>query len=352
MKFGTFQLVENPEWLSERETFRQDVEIMQYAEELGFDEVWITEHHFNRYGLCTDPLLYATHVAAKTKRIRIGTAILVLPFHNPIRLAEQIAMVDILSDGRLDVGVGRGYQPVEYAGMNLPIDKGNEIFSEVLDVLFQAWTQPKVDFNGKYFTFKDTVVLPKPVQKPHPPVYVATSTPAKMREAARRGFRLMYGSVDTPAEQGGPTIQSIWEKIAREEGLPETAIKSAGQDFPKTVRIYVAETDEQAWREIQKPLAWFIEHFLGQSAGAGNVAGGQFSQYKESEKTFQSPLESFRDRDIYGSPETVARKIREMRTKTGVGNFVGWFSFGGLDVDKAKNSMRLFAKEVMPRLKD
>src|SRR5208337_4411471 len=148
MKFGMLHLFENPVGKSEYQIVKEQFDLMRAAEDLGFDSIWPAEHHFTEYGYCASPALSLAAVASVTKRIRLGTGVVVLPFHNPIRVAEELAMLDLMSDGRLDFGVGRGYQPLEFKGFQIDQAKSRGIFNESLEVIMQAWTQERVNFKG------------------------------------------------------------------------------------------------------------------------------------------------------------------------------------------------------------
>ena len=170
MKFGMLHLFENPIDKTEHQIVREQLDLMRAAEDYGFDSVWPAEHHFTEYGYCASPAVTLAAVAAVTKRVRLGTGIVVLPFHNPIRVAEDFAMLDLMSDGRVDLGVGRGYQPVEYRGFQVDQEKSRGIFNEALQVIVQAWTQERINFKGAHYNIVDQPVRPKPLQKPHPPI--------------------------------------------------------------------------------------------------------------------------------------------------------------------------------------
>ena len=148
MKFGLFFLLERPTGKDDAQIYAESLEQIRVGEDLGFDSVWLAEHRFTAYGEMPDTMVFAAAAAAVTTRVRIGTAVVVLPFHNPIRLAEQVAMVDVLSGGRLDFGVGRGYQAGEYRGFNIPMDESRTRFEEVLDICVGLWTQDGFSFDG------------------------------------------------------------------------------------------------------------------------------------------------------------------------------------------------------------
>ena len=170
MKFTVFHLSQSPEWMTDAEVLREEVGLMTYADELGFDAVWMAEHHFHHYCVCPDPLLLAAHAAANTRRIRIGTAANVLTLGHPLRIAEQAAMVDCLSGGRLDVGFAKGYGPREFAAYGVELPEAGERFREAVEIILGAWTQDEFTYQGKHFQVPYPVTLrPRPVQQPPPP---------------------------------------------------------------------------------------------------------------------------------------------------------------------------------------
>jgi len=184
-KFGVFSLSQFPDLARVVERFDDDLGFFELAEKLGYDKVWIAEHLFSTYGLVTSTQVYAAAIAQRTKKIRIGMAVCAIPFNHPLRTASDFALVDILSHGRLDFGVGRAYQPHEFVGLGVPMDKSREMLTEGLDIVLKAWTQEKISYKGKFWTIPEEVeLLPKPVQKPHPPVYQATISPESFEQAA------------------------------------------------------------------------------------------------------------------------------------------------------------------------
>ena len=194
-KFGVFSLSQFPDLAKVVESFDNDLGFFELAEKLGYDKVWIAEHLFSTYGLVTSTQVYAAAIAQRTKKIRIGMAVCAIPFNHPLRTASDFALVDILSHGRLDFGVGRAYQPHEFVGLGVPMDQSREMLAEGLDIVLKSWTQEKISYKGKFWTIPEPVeLLPKPVQKPHPPVYQATISPESFEQAARAGINLQMAS--------------------------------------------------------------------------------------------------------------------------------------------------------------
>ena len=195
MYFGMLHLFENPMGKSEHTIVREQLALMRAAEGLGFDSVWPAEHHFSEYGYCASPALSLAAIASQTHTLRLGTGVVVLPLNHPLRVAEDFAMLDLMSDGRVDLGVGRGYQPTEFRGYSIDVQHTRQMFDEGIQVLKQAWTQEKVNFQGTYYQCTDVPVRPKPLQKPHPPIWMACLSPETFHLAGRYGFHLLYGTV-------------------------------------------------------------------------------------------------------------------------------------------------------------
>ena len=160
MRFGTYYFLQAPPAVGHPDVIRHEIEQMMWTEELGFDSIWLTEHHFIDYGLSVSPAVLAAAAAMRTRRVRIGLAAAILPFHDPVRLAEELAMVDILSEGRLDVGVGRGNRPVEFEGYRVPQIENRERFDESLAIIVKAWTAERFSFEGRHFTIPEVRVSP------------------------------------------------------------------------------------------------------------------------------------------------------------------------------------------------
>ena len=168
MKFGVFTIVPWHESVSQERALNESLEIIEMADELGIDEVWLGEHRFSRHGLLSGIFSFAGAVAARTKRLRIGTAVVVLPLHNPIHVAEEMAMLDVITGGRIEFGMGSGYQRQEFDGMGIDITTSRERFRESVDVIQKSWTEETLTFHGKFTHVDDIWVIPKPIQKPHP----------------------------------------------------------------------------------------------------------------------------------------------------------------------------------------
>ena len=172
IKFGTFLLMQSPSARSSQEIYSRAIDIAQAAETLSFRNVWLAEHHFSTYGYLSRPAQLATFIAAKTTRLRVGTAVIVVPLHHPLVIAEEIATLDQLAGGRVDIGLGRGYQHYEFERLGLELDSARSRWEESVDVILKAFRGEPFSYEGKLFTIPETSVFPQPLQKPHPPIWV------------------------------------------------------------------------------------------------------------------------------------------------------------------------------------
>ena len=260
MKFGLFHSVQLPNPSEQERYYREALEQVLHAERLGYNSVWFTEHHFTRHGIVSATLSVLAYLAGVTDTIRLGTAVTVLPFHNPVQLAEQTATVDVLSNGRLDLGVGRGYQWGEFHRMNVPMDEASRRFEESMEVLTRAWTSIEpFDHRGEFWSFNDMTVLPRPVQQPHPPVYVAASGADSVARVVRNDWNLLIGQGETQGQVAGQ-IEFYQDALAEAEAeyTPQRVVVARA--------MYAAPTTEQARREAEVPFMWFKQ--TGQEVSA------------------------------------------------------------------------------------
>ncbi len=353
MRFGTFFFFQAPPGHQHPDIIHRELEQIVWSEELGFDEIWLTEHHFIDYGLSVDPAALAAAAASRTRRMRIGLAAAILPFHDPIRLAEQLALVDIISNGRLDVGVGRGNRPAEFSGYRVPQVESRERFDEAVHIMVRAWTEERFAHDGRFFKIPEVRVIPKPVQQPHPPLYQVCVSPDGIENTALRGWpmlnSLLRGGVEQLVDSRDKYVDTL-KKCGRTEAEIATLLRNWGVSR----QIYVAPTDAQALVEAKDAEMWYQEalrRFLIPE------------RIEESHPSLQPGFRAMADRLskvtweglvaetlAFGSPETVARHMEEMR-RLGVGQMMCWMNFGGLPQDKVRRSMELFAREVMPRFR-
>lgn len=353
MRFGTYYFLQAPPGTADAEVIQREFDQMCLSEELGFDSVWLTEHHFTEYGLSVSPVAISTALAVRTSRIKIGWAAAILPFHDPIRLAEEIALADILSRGRLLVGVGRGNRPGEFAGFRVPQEESRERFHETLELMLAAWTQERVSYHGKFFQVGELAVRPKPLTRPHPPIFLVATSPETVSFAARRGWPILNSVITGPLSQV-IAHRDLYLATRREMGASEEQARQMLDGWGVSRHIYVAPTDAQAMREARAAEEWYQ---------------GAFKRFLIPERIEDAPpslqprframaarFEHFRLDDVlresvlFGSPERVIDGLEEMRA-LGIGEVLCWMNFGGLAPELVARSMRLFADRVIPRFR-
>jgi alkanesulfonate monooxygenase SsuD/methylene tetrahydromethanopterin reductase-like flavin-dependent oxidoreductase (luciferase family) len=353
MRFGTFYFFQAPPGHRHDDIIRRELEQIEWTEELGFDEIWLTEHHFIDYGLSVDPAALASAAASRTRRIRIGLAAAILPFHHPLRLAEQMALVDIISNGRLDVGVGRGNRPAEFRGYRVAQEESRERFDEAVEIMQRAWTEDRFSYHGRFFQVPEVSVIPKPVQRPHPPLYQVCVTKDGIENTALRGWPMLNSVLFGPVSQL-VTNRDIYVEALKKSGRSPEEIAGLLSRWGVSRQIYVAETDATALAEAKEAELWYQESFRRfvlpdriEDAHPSLQPGFRAMEERLARITWESLVA---ETLAFGSPDTVARHIAEMRDM-GVGQVMCWMNFGGLAQARVRRSMELFVREVMPRFR-
>jgi alkanesulfonate monooxygenase SsuD/methylene tetrahydromethanopterin reductase-like flavin-dependent oxidoreductase (luciferase family) len=353
MRFGTYFFLQATPGRSAAEVITAEMDQMVLSEDLGFDSVWLTEHHFSDYGLSAAPSVLAATLAARTTRIRIGTAVYVIPFHHPIRLAEETATLDILSGGgRLVVGIGRGNRPLEFVGHGIAQDDSRTRMEEGVEILIQAWTQPQVTFHGRHWNLDNIAVQPQPLSKPHPPLAVAASSDQSVTWAATNGWRILSSGLGTPLP-ALKRLHALYSDALVKASHPSATIADLLANWVVTKHVYVADTDAQARREAEPHERWYLDSFARSLRADGLI--GLSADVRQQAQQMATRIanrrweELIEDSLLIGSPATVRAKAAELEA-AGVGELVCWMNFGGLPVKKVRRSMQLFADEVMPAL--
>ena len=348
MKFGLFYLFSDFGNIPQDQVFHEVLEEIEYAEELGFDSVWIPEHHFAVYGMMGNPLVMAAAIAQRTHRMKIGTAVMVLPLQHPLRVAEDAALVDALSEGRLLLGLGRGYQPPEFHGFGVPQHASREMFLEGFEILKRALSGEKFTYEGQFWKIQEpTEIFPKPIQKPHPPFYFAGISPASYEIAARLGVSLLrspqFSDLDTVVR-----AFDDYKSQMRGFGHDPDAL-----DQPLSVRTFVAPTDEEARTEA-KHVVWFYHLLATLLPGApGRPQPAGYEHYAR-DPSFLSRVtvdDVWERGTCFGSPERVIELMKLYLRKTGATHLMAQMRIGGLEHIKVLRSMELFAKYVIPALR-
>jgi alkanesulfonate monooxygenase SsuD/methylene tetrahydromethanopterin reductase-like flavin-dependent oxidoreductase (luciferase family) len=340
--------------------YAEHLEEMAHCEELGFDGVVFNEHHYSAYGTMPSPNLIASALSQKTKKIKIGVLGNILPLRNhPVRVAEEYAMIDCLSNGRLIAGFVRGIPP-EYIWYGVNPEESRGRFEEAYNLIMTAWTEPVWSHEGKFFKLRDCAIWPRPVQQPHPPVWIAARSAESVEWCVKR--HLPCAQVYQTTGQIEDTFDYYRAK-AKEEGW------DAGPDkFILCRHIYIDETGQKA-RELAEPaMRYFFTVFnRGFNEALNKAAVDQkLTAALTTERSFSYFREGNRERRdfskldwdgllstgylIAGNPDSVAKQIRDQMTQVGADHFMGMFHIGNLHHEKVINSLDLFQKEIMPRL--
>ncbi|MGZ5121402.1 MAG: LLM class flavin-dependent oxidoreductase [Burkholderiales bacterium] len=338
MDIGTFLLMQSPSAQSPEEIYARGLEQAQAAESLGFRNVWLGEHHFSTYGYLSRPVQLATFIAAKTTRLRVGTAVIVVPLHHPLIIAEEIAMLDLLSGGRTDVGLGRGYQRYEFERFGLELDSGGKRWDESIDILLKAFEGKPFSYDGKLFKFPETSVFPQPVQRPHPPIWITAQSAYSLEAAVRRGFNVLTGGFGVPIERLAE-FGKLFDRVVEEAKPPKRPLVGVQR------AVYVTKDAADA-REAAEQARWNMRVTLSLRNNYERVENG---------KAIAVPAPSEPDMDelldrylIIGTPDTCIRQIQRVKDLVGITHFNCSFWLGDLQQARVLRSMELFSREVMP----
>jgi len=347
MEFGLFTEFQCPPGMGEAAAFDESMAQMRAAEELGFDAVWLAEIHFQKdRSVLSAPLVVAGALATATRRVKIGIAVQVLPLSHPLRLAEDVATVDQLSRGRLEFGVGRSGLPGHYQGFNIAYTESRERFLETLEILLKAWTHERFSHAGKYWEFHDVCAMPKPYQKPHPPLRVAATTEETYPLVGRMGYPVFVAARTIPIPDLARHLVGYHEgwRAAGHPGRGEVGL---------SIPVYVAETDRQARDEAEASTM----HFFRAIARALRRSDGASTETAEAREGRAERLaeisydEALRERAVYGSPESVTDRLLELRETLDYSSLSVWMNAGGqIPHERVIRSMRLFTERVAPRL--
>ncbi len=310
----------------------------QIAEDLGFDTVWLTEHHFAEDGYSPSLLPIAGAIAGMTTRIRIGTFLLLLPLHNAVRVAEDAATVDLISNGRFDLGVGQGYAPAEFLGYGIPRNQRASRLEEGIEVIRGMWTQDPFSYVGKHYNLKNISMMPKPAQTPHPPLWIGAVHNKAVERAARLDCHFL-GTAD-------PAAQELYDSTLRTHGRDPINYYAAQQRW-----VYVAPTADQAWSDAQEHLHYMLLWYGRWFAAANDFPGAEQMAQLPPAAELRNMTEQLIGRPIIGNPEYVNQQLQTMISQIRTTHLVMGMHMPGLDPVKSQRSMELFAKEVMPGLR-
>ena len=377
MKFGYFCNTTNWKHKPYNQLLDEAREISIFCDENNWDSIWFTEHHFNHEGMesCTNPLMMGADVAARTKNIKIGQACNVITFHNPIRLAEDIALLDQLSEGRVEVGIGRGVYGREAINMNKEADlkdqaKNFRLFEETLNVMKKAWTEKFFNHQGEFYTYpapnfkwqhdmsppseefldmktnevKKISIVPKPFQKPHPAIWQVVDSPSSIEWAARNGINTIMWI---------PTVKALKKRFLLYQ---QAKSKAENRDVPLGEGIclvrdmFIADTMEEAEKLAGEHIVNYMR-WVCHWRGLGNHMDPGEVLPETDHKLDLLNYDFLHKRNLlFGTPEYVANKINELKSELNLQNLQVWSNFPGIEHEACMRSIKLFTDEVMPKI--
>jgi alkanesulfonate monooxygenase SsuD/methylene tetrahydromethanopterin reductase-like flavin-dependent oxidoreductase (luciferase family) len=353
MRFDLFYELAVPEFtgLTEREVIHQALEQIALADQAGFDGVWLVEHHFFRgYSHCPAPETMFGAISQRTERMRIGHGIVLLPFKHPVFVAERVAMLDILSDGRMDVGVGRGVSPLEYEVFGGAMEESRPRVEEGLEILRRCWADEPFSFNGRFWSFPEIDVVPKPIQKP-PPLWTAAVSPDTFPQAAEHGLGVLAGPFK-------PMFM-----VAEDREHFATRCDELGRDprelgFGMTLGTVVLDDQRRAREIAARNIRWFYEQLLRLTAPALEQGGPSYRYYREELATLREltggtpSLEALDAAGmiVAGNPSYAIERFQKI-ANTGIDHVLCAVQAGGVPHAEVMRSIELFGEQVIPALR-
>jgi alkanesulfonate monooxygenase SsuD/methylene tetrahydromethanopterin reductase-like flavin-dependent oxidoreductase (luciferase family) len=330
MKVGVLQFFS---WPGRRgpleEVYANALERIEIMDKVGFDAVWLAEHHFTTFSVCPSVHMLGTMAAARTKRLRIGTAVSLAALYHPLRLAEEVALLDMLSGGRVNWGAGRGFAHSEFNAFGVPIEESADRFREAVEIVLASWTQERMSFHGKHFSFDNIEVMPKPLQRPHPPTWMAATSESAIDWAANRGFSILMDPHASLEELGG-------KRRRYTEQLAKAGHSDRGRDIPMARLIALGPTMAKAEEVARRGAQWLIDAY----------AGPQHAHRKSTPpRTYggKDPAQHYVDSVIlHGTPDALIEQVKRLQEEIGL-NYL-------MCAPLSRETFRLLAEQVVPRL--
>ncbi|MQG63846.1 MAG: LLM class flavin-dependent oxidoreductase [SAR202 cluster bacterium] len=346
VEFGIFLEFPVREGGTEKEAFDESFVLVNEAEKLGVDSLWLAEYHFSPGRVMASPITILSNIAARTERIRLGTAVMLLPLANPVRVAEEIATLDLVSGGRVEFGIGRGTFPNVHEGFNSPFSESRGRFEESLEIIIKAWTNETFSFEGEFYNLKDLTVTPKPYQEPHPPVRVGVTSAESFMTTGRLGYDILINPSRVFTLAGlKPEIDGYHQawKDAGHTGRGKVGLR---------VPVYLSDDPEKAYDEPMESALFSMGRLSDRVASYAKYGGttGNWGQEAETVKNM-SYDDWFRDKVAYGTPEAVTEKLNSLTEELGLDQIMFEVNFGNkIDLDKQVNTLRLMMEQVVPNL--
>ena len=333
------------------EVYQNELKLADLAEPLGFDSIWGVEHHFTDYTMCPDVLQFLSYMAGRTERVQLGSMVVVLPWHDPMRIAEQFSVLDHLSGGRAIIGVGRGLGRVEFEGFRLDMSESRTRFAESAKMLVDALENGVAEFDGELIKQPKVDIRPKPYKSFQGRTYAAAVSPESSLALAQLGLGILI-IPQKPWSEVENELKAYQEIFQEVNGAPAPP--------PIVVGFTFCHEDQDRAKEMASEYVgnyWdsIMDHYEFRSDHLKETKGyeyyGKFTEKIEQYGT-QDVKDFFLDLQVWGTPDQCYDKIMSTRNRVGSDSFLAAFSFGAMPYDEVEKSMRLFAKEVLPRLKE
>lgn len=350
MHVGAAIICQNPErWLSDYEVYKHERLLADLVEPLGFDSIWAVEHHFTDYTMVPDVLQFLTYMAGRTSRLQLGSMVVVLPWHDPMRVAEQIALLDNLSDGRLILGLGRGAGQVEFEGFRVPMGESRQRFIEAAELVLTGLERGYCEYQGEFLYQPRKAIRPAPFKSFKGRTYAAAVSPESSEIMAKLGLGILI------------IPQKPWEHVASELETYRSVYRQVqGTEAPAPIAGAWVFCDENPVR-AEEMARTYIGNYWKSVIQHYNLSGEHFAQttgYEFYGKMARQVAKAgadgtadfFMNLQVWGTPEECYDKILDIRSKVGNDSFVGVFSYGGMPYEEAERSLRLFAGAVRPEL--
>lgn len=335
------------------QTYQEELTLADMAEDMGFDSIWALDHHFTGYTMSPDPTQMLTYFAGRTKRVQLGTAVIVLPWHDPVEVAEKIALLDVLSGGRTIIGYGRGAATVEYAGFRIPMDESRERFVECAEIVRRGLTQESFSYEGKYYKIPEIQIRPRPISHPEQRCYASSVSPESAEIMAKLGLGVLI------------IAQRSWEDTAKDYLRYRENARAAGFEPRPPIGLFnvlVCDDKQEAEDLAQEHMGAMFDsienHYRFSEGHLTKVKGYEF--YGKMAKTYAKlnadqeakakAIAFYRSLHASGTPDQVLEKFRYIHSTVALEHVVNTFAFGGLPFDKLRRSHQLFAEKVLPTL--
>jgi alkanesulfonate monooxygenase SsuD/methylene tetrahydromethanopterin reductase-like flavin-dependent oxidoreductase (luciferase family) len=348
MRFGLFYQASEAPGQTHADRYAEMLELIGLGDTLGFDVAWLAELHFGgAFSLLSSPLMAVPVIAQRTKRIRIGTAVTLLPLHHPLSCAEQAATADLLSGGRLEFGVGRGSIPSQFHGFRVPVSENRVRFDEALEIIRLAWTRERFSYRGAFFQVEDVSVVPRPVQRPHPPIRVAVHTAESFAHIGDLGLSIYSGTTTTPLPQLREYLALYREHLAAAGHAWRT------DQMALMLPVHVAATSAAARDAMRPGVLRYYQNLEVIFSQLPDSYADHLPRLKMIRDTIANlPYEKFcRDQGVFGDAAEVVDRLQAARDEFGLSQIICWFDQGAmLPRAEVERAMRRFADEVMPKL--